>query len=414
MGWCTTADLDRFAAAAGGYLRSTAVENTLLLSAVQAARSGWDPRIVGRPPGTARHQGAGTAPDAVTAQPGVGLLFGWWEPPDGSGPRGAFFHDPAAPLLIAGRAPEMAAALAGTLAKMGRPVRGVDGPIEAADAFAAAWSNRAGASIRMDKQCRVYRLGAEGTGAEGTGAAGAGGAFPADHASPAAAGQVAGGPGSWGPPESPGPVGRLRVATVEDRALIVDWLAAFALEAGERIGSPQEMADDLIGYGGAVLWESPQRTSRIREAAQHLVGSHHRDAASRDASGGDPEPVYQPVAMAALTRPAAGTVRISVVYTLPERRRNGYAAAVTFAASRAVLEGIAPRAVPGTASHVRPQVVMITDTSRSDRRAVRLGYQLIGERAVLRFGPPTGPLPGLRGTGPMPRLPTGPLPRFRR
>jgi hypothetical protein len=53
MGWCTTADLDRFAAAAGVYLRSTAAENTLLLSAAQAARSTWDPRIVGRPPGQA-------------------------------------------------------------------------------------------------------------------------------------------------------------------------------------------------------------------------------------------------------------------------------------------------------------------------------------------------------------------------
>ena len=39
MGWCTTFDLDRFAAAAGGYLRSRAAENTLLLSAVQAARA---------------------------------------------------------------------------------------------------------------------------------------------------------------------------------------------------------------------------------------------------------------------------------------------------------------------------------------------------------------------------------------
>ncbi len=43
MGWCTTFDLDRFAAAAGGYLRSRAAENTLLLSAAQAARPGQKP-----------------------------------------------------------------------------------------------------------------------------------------------------------------------------------------------------------------------------------------------------------------------------------------------------------------------------------------------------------------------------------
>jgi len=42
MGWCTTFDLDQFAAAAGGYLRSRAAENTLLLSAAQAARDAKD------------------------------------------------------------------------------------------------------------------------------------------------------------------------------------------------------------------------------------------------------------------------------------------------------------------------------------------------------------------------------------
>src|ERR1700723_2266944 len=118
MGWCTTSDHDRFAAAAGGYLRSRAAENTMLLAA--AGADGGDTEI----------------------------LYGWWEPPDGSGPRGAFLHDPAVPLLIAGRTPEMAAALAGTLAKMGRPVCGVDAPLEAADAFAAAGSRRSRAGIR--------------------------------------------------------------------------------------------------------------------------------------------------------------------------------------------------------------------------------------------------------------------------
>jgi GNAT superfamily N-acetyltransferase len=353
---------------------------------------------------------------------GTGLLFGWWEPPDGSEPRGAFLHDPAVPLLIAGRAPEMAAALAGTLAKMGRPVCGVDGPIEAADAFAAAWSHREGASIRMHKQCRVYRLaggpdgmgtvggtpGAAGTWATG-GAGGPGGPGTARTAFPAA--PANGEAGAWAPPA---PTGMLRVATVADRALIVEWLTAFAAEAAERIGSPQEMADDLIGYGGAVLWESPQRAFRIREAAQHLAGAHHRETSHRDAAAQNGEPVYQPVAMAALTRPVAGTVRISVVYTAPDRRRNGYAAALMYAASRAVLEGIAPRAEPGAGPRAGSQVVMITDTNRPNRGVARLGYQLVGERAVLRFGPPTGPLPGVRTTGPMPRLPTGPLPRFRR
>ena len=64
------------------------------------------------------------------------------------------------PLLISGSAPEMAAALAATLAKMGRQVSGVDAPTEAADAFAAAWSQRAGSAVRVHRHCRVYRLAA--------------------------------------------------------------------------------------------------------------------------------------------------------------------------------------------------------------------------------------------------------------
>ena len=200
MGWCTTSDLDRFMAAAGGYLRSRAAENTLLLSAAQAVRSGWHPRADGLQP--AAVTGAGT---------GAGLLFGWWEPPDGSDPRGAFLHDPAVPLLISGRAPEMAAALAATLAKLGRQVCGVDAPTEAADAFAAAWSQRAGMSVRVYRHSRVYRLAAAG---------------------------VAPGPAAWPPREAPGPVGRLRVATRDAQALLAGWLTAFAAEAG---GGPAEV-----------------------------------------------------------------------------------------------------------------------------------------------------------------------------
>jgi hypothetical protein len=166
------------------------------------------------------------------------------------------------------------------------------------------------------------------------------------------------------------------------------------------------VADDLISYGGAVLWEVPQRTSRIKEAAQYLVSPQHRDAAQQQA-----EPALQPVAMAAVARPVAGTVRINIVYTMPERRRSGHAAAVTLEVSRAVLAGT----VPTSTAEKATEVVLIANGTRSDRRAARLGYQLVDERAVLRFGPSTGSLQKLQSTTrPMPRLPTGPLPRLRR
>jgi hypothetical protein len=114
-----------------------------------------------------------------------------------------------------------------------------------------------------------------------------------------------------------------------------------------------------------------------------------------------------------LTRPVAGTVRISMLYTPPERRHSGYASAVTLAVSRAVLSG---PVLPGTASDggCVDEIVMITDRNGPNQWAARLGYQLVSERAVLRFGPVTGPVPRLRRTGPMPRLPTGPLPRLPR
>ena len=300
MGWCTTGDLDRFLTAADGYLRSRAAENTLLLSAAQAVRDAQ-----------AAHE---------TTDPGP--LFGWWEPPDGSGTRGAFLHDPPVPLLIAGRAPETAAALAASLARAGRFVCGVDAPAAAADAFAAAWSQRAGVAARMHRHSLVYRL----------------------------AGTL---------PEQAGPAGRLRMATGADRALLVEWLRAFGTEVGELGGSPEATAEELLCSGGAMFWE---------------VTGH-------------------PVAMATVTRPVARTVRVSMVYTPPEQRRNGYAAALTRAVSRAEL------------AHEASEVVMIVDGTRPQRQASRLGYELIGERTVLRFGPPTGP---------MPRIATGPMPRIRR
>jgi hypothetical protein len=389
MGWRTTSDLDQFAAAAEGYLRSRAAENTMLLSAALAARTGRPSPVAGR---------RSARPAATAEGSASGMLYGWWEPPDGSGARGAFIHDPAAPLLIAGRAPEMAAALAGTLSKLGRPVSGVDAPVEAADAFAAAWSQREGSSIRVHRHCRVYRLTEPG----------AGPGRPDAPRLPDGNGGVAGhgALGGWPPVHAPGPAGRLRVLTPADRGLLIDWLTAFGVEAGERIAAA-EVADDLLSYGGAVVWEAPQRASRIREAAHYLVSPQHRDA------GQQAEPAYLPVALATVARPVAGTVRITMVYTPPERRRNGHAAAVTLMTSRAILAGSVPGA--GPAAEPNSEIVLIADGNRPDRQVTRLGYQLAGERTVLRFGPGTGPQPTQRGnTRPMPRLPTGPLPRLRR
>jgi hypothetical protein len=310
---------------------------------------------------------------------------------------------------------------------MGRQVFGVDAPTEMADAFAAAWSQRAGTTVRAHKNCRVYRLaGASqetpptGTATPGTatpGTATPGTATPARLTPPQGMRAVSGS-GPWPLAETaatPGPPGRLRCARAEDRALLADWLAAFAAEAAERLTSASDLAADLISYGGAVFWEVPQRPSRLRDAAHYLPIPHLRDPAQLGEPG-------QPMALVTLTRPVAGTVRISIVYTPPERRHSGYATALTLAVSRAVLAGTGPgngarghaNGMLGAASGRVNEVVMITDKNRSDRWGGRLGYQLVGERAVLRFGPVTGPMPRAHSTGAMPRLPTGPLPRLPR
>jgi hypothetical protein len=328
MGWCTTHDLDRFLTEAGSYLSSRAAENMLLLAATQSVGDAdQDARPAGARRGGRHDAHPGQPGDRAAETTGPGPLFGWWEPPDGGGTRGAFLHDPGEPLLIAGRAPETAASLAAALARAGRSVCGVDASAEAADAFAAAWSQRAGVATRVHRHTLVYRL------AEAPRAPRA-------------------------PRTGLGPTGRLRTAAEADRPLLVAWLTAFSAEVGELTGAPEATADELLGYGGAVFWEA----------------------------GG------QPVAMAAVTRPVMRTVRITMMYTPPEHRHNGYAVAVTLAVSHAEL---ARRA---------SEVVLITDSNRPHRQAAQLGYELIGERAVLRFGPATGSIP---------RLPTGPLPRLR-
>lgn len=336
MGWCTTSDLDGFLASAGGYLRSRAAENTLLLSAAQAAAEAKVEGKASTAPGGTRTPGETRIPGETRTPAGARplggadrVLFGWWEQSDGSEPRGAFIHDQAVPVLMAGRAPETAASLAAALARTGRLVCGVDAPIGAADAFAAAWAHRAGVAVRMHSHSRVYRL----------------------------AGSA---------PNQMGPAGRYQAATWADRALLVEWLRAFGTEVGELSGEPELAADDLLGYGGAAFWEAGGR----------------------------------PVALATVTRSVARTVRLSTVYTPPGLRHNGYATALMLAISRAALAAQAT------------EVVLITDRNSPDRQAARLGYQLIGERAVLRFGPSTAPIPRVQ-SGPIPRIQSGPIPRVR-
>jgi hypothetical protein len=193
MGWCTTSNLEDFLAAAGAHLRARPADNILLLAAADELRA--------------------AARDA---------FFGWLEQPNPEQPntvRGAFVHVPPKPVLLGGLAPEAAAVLANTLARLPRQVCGVDAAAGAADAFAKAWTQRTGSAARVHHHTRVYRL---------TGPV-------ADH---------------------PGPAGDARIAARNDRDLIAAWLGEFSREVGDLSGTPDATADELVASSGVTLWET--------------------------------------------------------------------------------------------------------------------------------------------------------------
>jgi predicted GNAT family acetyltransferase len=138
----------------------------------------------------------------------------------------------------------------------------------------------------------------------------------------------------------PMPPGTARVATAADRDLLESWFSAFGAEVGEMPGRSSAV-DDRLSHGGLTLWED--------------------DGA--------------PVSLAGRGRRSAGTVRVGPVYTPPERRRRGYAGAVTAAVSQAALDDGAD------------SVVLFTDLANPTSNSVyqRLGYRPVEDRLILTF-----------------------------
>lgn len=144
------------------------------------------------------------------------------------------------------------------------------------------------------------------------------------------------------PPPAVG--GHPREAALPDRDRLVEWSGAFQREAlaDHPPSDPAAPIDGRLALGGLLwVWES----------------------------GGEP------VAMTAMTAPAAGVVRINLVYTPPPHRRHGYASALVAAVSRAAL-----------AAGLRP--VLFTDlanpTSNKIYRA--LGYRPLQDTGLWEVG----------------------------
>ncbi|MDX3236973.1 GNAT family N-acetyltransferase [Streptomyces sp. ME03-5709C] len=137
----------------------------------------------------------------------------------------------------------------------------------------------------------------------------------------------------------PAPPGAPRSATEGDRRLLHDWCARFVAEAGSLGADLDAFVNERMSKGGWRLWT--------------VDG--------------------EPVAMAAMTSPVAGTARLTPVYTLPEHRGRGYGAAVTAAVSQAARDA--------GAEHV----LLFTDLANPMSNSVyqRIGYRPLSDYRIV-------------------------------
>lgn len=138
--------------------------------------------------------------------------------------------------------------------------------------------------------------------------------------------------------------GRMRRATARDRELLIRWRRAFGIEAvpSEPDRSEEHVQRDLSADpGGLWLWE---------------------------VSG-------EPVAMAGARGPTPNGIRVGPVYTPPEKRNNGYAAALVAQLTQLLLD------------QGRGFVFLFTNLANPTANALyqRLGYRGAADRSMYDF-----------------------------
>jgi GNAT superfamily N-acetyltransferase len=139
----------------------------------------------------------------------------------------------------------------------------------------------------------------------------------------------------------PPPPGTAVVAGRRHRDLLMAWYHAFGVEIEEPARDLGPPVDDRLSHGGLALWT--------------VDG--------------------EPVSLAGTTRAVAGAARVAPVYTPPEHRGRGYAAAITAAVTRAALaSGVA-------------EVLLYTDLANptSNRLYARLGYRPVEDSVAFVF-----------------------------
>lgn len=212
MAWTLTGDVTEYLAAAGGFLRSRAAENTVQLGATE----------------TLRVRGAAAFGDEAP-------LFGWWAAAGGP-VTSAFMHTPPFGVTLTSSPAGVAAALAETFADRRRFPAWVMADTTTAPSFAAAWERHTGQPARVVRRSRLFRLGRL-------------------------------------LPPGPAPPGRARVATAADSGLLLSWLEAFHREADD-YGGPdmQRTLADRLSHGGLTLWETADGPASMAGVTRAVAG----------------------------------------------------------------------------------------------------------------------------------------------
>jgi predicted GNAT family acetyltransferase len=239
----TSDSVDEYASAVRTFLEADPCARNVLLSVIDSVREGSA---------------------SFSAAPSF-----WWVSTDSGDVVGAASWTPPYALLVSSlpedAAPALAAAMIQRAAAAGIRPPGVNGPEAGAGAVAAAWSAATGDRIERERLILLNELDTL--------------------------------------VDVPIPRGARRTATLEDVALLAEWLVAFGTEVEVIIGADaRATAERTVRTGGFELW--------IDDAEPVCVVGH---------------------------RVAARVLRVGPVYTPPERRNHGYGRRLTYEVTASAL-----------------------------------------------------------------------------
>jgi predicted GNAT family acetyltransferase len=252
---------------------------------------------------------AGTIRDSPEIYPLRSFWLGW----HGDEVAAAALRTPPYNLILAQpRSPEALAWLAESIS--GEELPGVVGAVPEVDVFAEKWAEHTGGHPRTHMRQGIYSL---------------------EHVEP------------------PRPVpGSPRVATPEDRELVLRW---------------------WIAFGDEVLREGNPGRENAESMVDHRLSSTMRGVLLWEDEG-------EPVSLAGWGGATPNGIRVGPVYTPPELRGRGYASAVTADLSRRLLDG---RLFDGG----RRFCFLYTDLDNPTSNAIyeRIGYRRVAESAEIQF-----------------------------